>query len=102
MPRRLFLKPNSSHDPNTSDRVHPATKRLHSSAAKRTHSSATYRRITGLLRSERIIKRRTPQIPNPVFKFAYGLMLTFGMASLALAEDNAVQQPSAREQLQRI
>jgi periplasmic protein CpxP/Spy len=41
-------------------------------------------------------------MPNRVFKFAYGVMLTFGMASLALAEDNAVQQPSAREQLQRI
>jgi hypothetical protein len=32
----------------------------------------------------------------------YGVMLTFGMASLALAQDNAVQQPSARQQLQHI
>jgi Spy/CpxP family protein refolding chaperone len=32
----------------------------------------------------------------------YGVMLTFGMVSLALAEDNAVQRPSAREELQHV
>ena len=41
-------------------------------------------------------------MPNRVFKFTYGVMFTFGMASLALAQDNAVQQASARQQLQRI
>jgi hypothetical protein len=32
----------------------------------------------------------------------YGVMLAFGMASFALAQDNPVQQPSARQQLQHI
>jgi K+-sensing histidine kinase KdpD len=32
----------------------------------------------------------------------YAVVLTFGMASLALAQDNAAQQPSARQQLQHI
>jgi Spy/CpxP family protein refolding chaperone len=41
-------------------------------------------------------------MPNRGVKFAYGLMLAFGMARLALAQDNAVQQPSARQQLQHI
>jgi protein CpxP len=35
-------------------------------------------------------------------KVTYGVLLTLGTASLALAQNNAVQQPSAREQLQRI
>lgn len=39
---------------------------------------------------------------NRAVKLAYGAMLTFGMASLALAQDNRLQQPSARQQLQRI
>jgi len=39
---------------------------------------------------------------NIVVKLTYGVMLTFGMASLAVAQDNAVQQPSARQQLQHI
>jgi hypothetical protein len=41
-------------------------------------------------------------MPNSAVKLTYGVMLTFGMASLALAQDNAVQQPSARQQLQHI
>jgi hypothetical protein len=32
----------------------------------------------------------------------YGVVLTFAMASLTLAQDNLVQQPSARQQLQHI
>jgi len=41
-------------------------------------------------------------MPNPTVKLACGVMLTFGMAGLAPAQDNAVQRPSAREQLQHI
>jgi K+-sensing histidine kinase KdpD len=41
-------------------------------------------------------------MPNVAVKLTYGVMLTFGMASLALAQNNAVQQPSARQQLQHI
>jgi hypothetical protein len=41
-------------------------------------------------------------MPNLTVKLTYGVMLTFGMGSLALAHDNAVQQPSARQQLQHI
>ena len=41
-------------------------------------------------------------MPNRAVKLTYGVMLTFGMVSLALAQDNPVQQPSAREQLQHI
>ena len=41
-------------------------------------------------------------MPNSAVKLSYGVMLTFGMASLALAQDNLVQQPSARQQLQHI
>ncbi len=39
---------------------------------------------------------------NRAVKIMYGVMLTLGMASLALAQDNPVQQPSARKQLQHI
>jgi hypothetical protein len=39
---------------------------------------------------------------NRAVKLNFGVMLTFGMASLALAQDSAVQPPSARQQLQRI
>ena len=39
---------------------------------------------------------------NRALKFTYGVMLTFAMANVALAQDNAVQQPSARQQLQHI
>jgi hypothetical protein len=45
--------------------------------------------------------RRTPQMPNGAVKITFGVMVTFGMASLAPAQDNAAQ-PSARQQLQRI
>jgi hypothetical protein len=38
-------------------------------------------------------------MPNSAVKLTYGVMLTFGMASLALAQDSVVQQPSARQQL---
>lgn len=38
---------------------------------------------------------------NRVLKLTYGIMLTFGMTSLALAQENA-QPPSARQQLQRV
>jgi periplasmic protein CpxP/Spy len=36
------------------------------------------------------------------FTLAYGVMLMLGMAGPAVAQDNAVQQPSARQQLQHI
>src|SRR5271163_127027 len=36
------------------------------------------------------------------FIFAWGLMLTLGMAVPGVAQDNAAQQPSARQQLQDI
>jgi|SRR5882724_125230 len=39
---------------------------------------------------------------NRPFTLAYGLMLMSGMAALVLAQDNGVQQPSARQQLQHI
>jgi DNA anti-recombination protein RmuC len=42
-----------------------------------------------------------PQMPNRTLKLTYGVMLTLGMASLVLAQDNAAQPP-ARQQLQRI
>jgi hypothetical protein len=41
-------------------------------------------------------------MPNRAITLTYGVMLTFGIASLALAQDNAVQQPSARQQLEHI
>src|ERR1700722_11685986 len=44
---------------------------------------------------------RTPQMPTQAVKSTLGVMLTFGMGSFALAQDNGVQQPSARQQLQR-
>jgi hypothetical protein len=40
-------------------------------------------------------------MPNRALELTYGIMLTFGMTSLAPAQENA-QQPSARQQLQRI
>ena len=39
---------------------------------------------------------------NRSFTLAYGVMLMLGMARPAVAQDNAVQQPSARQQLQQI
>jgi periplasmic protein CpxP/Spy len=39
---------------------------------------------------------------NRIFTLAYGVMLMLGMAGLAVAQDNGVQQPSARQQLQHI
>jgi protein CpxP len=39
---------------------------------------------------------------NGSFTLAYGVMLMLGMAGLAVAQDNGVQQPSARQQLQHI
>ena len=39
---------------------------------------------------------------NRPFTIAYGAMLLLGMAGPAVAQDNAVQQPSARQQLQHI
>ncbi|MCU1343370.1 MAG: hypothetical protein JWN92_2793 [Candidatus Acidoferrum typicum] len=39
---------------------------------------------------------------NPPFTLAYGVVLIFGLAGPAVAQDNGAQQPSAREQLQRI
>ena len=37
-----------------------------------------------------------------IFPLAYGVMLMLGMAGAAVAQDNAAQQPSARQQLQHI
>jgi len=39
---------------------------------------------------------------NRSFTLAYGAMLILGMAGPAVAQDNGVQQPSARQQLQHI
>jgi periplasmic protein CpxP/Spy len=39
---------------------------------------------------------------NRPFTLAYGVMLMLGMAGPAVAQDNAAQQPSARQQLQHI
>ena len=39
---------------------------------------------------------------NRPVPFAHGIMLMLGMAGPAVAQDNAVQQPSARQQLQHI
>jgi periplasmic protein CpxP/Spy len=39
---------------------------------------------------------------NRTFTLAYGVMLMLGMAGPAIAQDNGVQQPSARQQLQDI
>jgi molecular chaperone DnaK (HSP70) len=41
-------------------------------------------------------------MPNRVVKLTYQVILTFRMASLALAQDIPVQQPPARQQLQHI
>ncbi len=39
---------------------------------------------------------------NRALTLAYGVMLMLGMAGPAVAQDNGVQQPSARQQLQHI
>jgi hypothetical protein len=39
---------------------------------------------------------------NRSFTLAYGVMLMLGMAGPVVAQDNGAQQPSARQQLQRI
>jgi periplasmic protein CpxP/Spy len=39
---------------------------------------------------------------NRPFTLAYGVMLMLGMAGPAVAQDNGIQQPSARQQLQHI
>ena len=39
---------------------------------------------------------------NRPFTLAYAVMLMFGIAGPAVAQDNATQQPSARQQLQHI
>jgi periplasmic protein CpxP/Spy len=41
-------------------------------------------------------------MPNRAVKLMYEVVLTLGMASLALAQDSPVQQPSARQQLRHI
>jgi DNA anti-recombination protein RmuC len=41
-------------------------------------------------------------MPTRPAKLMYGVMLSFGIASLALAQENTVQPPSARRQLQGI
>jgi len=41
-------------------------------------------------------------VRNRSFTFASGVMLMLGMAGPAIAQDNAAQQPSARQQLQNI
>jgi periplasmic protein CpxP/Spy len=41
-------------------------------------------------------------MPHLTAKLTYGVILTFGMARLVLAQENAAQQPSARQQLQLI
>ena len=39
---------------------------------------------------------------NRTFTLAYGVMLMLGMAGRCVAQDSGIQQPSARQQLQRI
>jgi Spy/CpxP family protein refolding chaperone len=39
---------------------------------------------------------------SPVVKLTCGVMLTFATVSLVLAQDNAAQEPSARQQLQHV
>jgi hypothetical protein len=39
---------------------------------------------------------------NPFVKLTWAVMLTFAMASLAPAQDNAARDPSARQQLQHV
>jgi K+-sensing histidine kinase KdpD len=39
---------------------------------------------------------------NRNFTLAYGIMLMLGIAGTVIAQDNAAQQPSARQQLQQI
>src|ERR1700730_10636431 len=46
--------------------------------------------------------RRTPQMPKRAVKLMYAVMLTLGMASLPIAQDNPVLPPSARQQRQHI
>jgi hypothetical protein len=41
-------------------------------------------------------------MPNRSFTLAYAVMFMLGMAVPAVAQDNGAQQPSARQQLQRI
>jgi periplasmic protein CpxP/Spy len=41
-------------------------------------------------------------MPNLAINLTYGAIFTFGMAGPALAQDDPMQQPSARQQLQRI
>src|SRR3984893_12943674 len=46
--------------------------------------------------------RRTPQMPKRAVKLMYAVMLTLGMASLPIAQDNPVLPPSARQQREHI
>lgn len=39
---------------------------------------------------------------NQPFTLAYGVMLMLGMEGTAVAQENGVQQPSARQQLQHV
>jgi protein CpxP len=48
------------------------------------------------------ILEEDPQMPSGAVKLTYGLILTCGVAGLALAQESAAQQPSARPQRQRI
>lgn len=41
-------------------------------------------------------------MPSGLVNLTYELLLTCGMASLALPQESAAQQPSARQQLQRV
>jgi hypothetical protein len=41
-------------------------------------------------------------VRNRTLTLVYGVILMLGMASPAVAQDTGVQQPSARQQLQRI
>jgi hypothetical protein len=44
----------------------------------------------------------TSPMLNRAVEFTCGVMLTFGMASFALGQDNAGQRPSARQELQHV
>src|ERR1700691_4838780 len=49
-----------------------------------------------------IVLRRMSQVPNRAVKLTCRLILMLGIVSWTQAQDNAAQQPSAREQLQHI
>ena len=52
--------------------------------------------------ASRLLKNAVSSMRNRPFTLAYGFMLMLGMTGLVVAQDNGVQHPSARQQLQCI